>query len=158
FIYPKKKTSWNHYPLILIFGLWASIALFSIFTITLPSISLLGEPITHYTIGSILTLALLGFAIRWTMNPPSEEKQHPTFQQLAAVLAIMVIIIVFGEWVNQIVLITNPSLLGSPRARQKRRNPAICKVSANSQPTDGEGSVRRRAMDDTAKSRVALTR
>jgi hypothetical protein len=48
------------------------------------------------------------------MNPPSEEKQHPTFQQLAAVLAIMVIIIVFGEWVNQIVLITNPPLVGSP--------------------------------------------
>ncbi len=114
YIYPKKKTSWNHYPLILIFGLWASIALFSIFTITLPSISLLGEPITHYTIGSILTLALLGFAIRWTMNPPSEETQHPTFQQLAAVLVIMVIVIVFGEWVNQIVLITNPPLLGSP--------------------------------------------
>ncbi len=114
YIYPKKKTSWNHYPLILIFGLWASVALFSIFTITLPSIDLLGEPITHYTIGSILTLVLLGFAIRWTMNPPSEEKQHPTFQQLAAVLAIMVIIIVFGEWVNQIVLITNPPLVGSP--------------------------------------------
>ncbi len=114
YIYSKKMTSWNHYPLILIFGLWASIALFSIFTITLPSISLLGEPITHYTIGSILTLVLLGFAIRWTMDPPPEEKQHPTLMQLTAVLAIMVIIIVFGEWVNQIVLITNPALLGSP--------------------------------------------
>ncbi|MGY5879633.1 MAG: hypothetical protein RTV31_05255, partial [Candidatus Thorarchaeota archaeon] len=42
YIYPKKRTSWNHYPLVLIFGLWACVSLASVLSLTVTSDSLLG--------------------------------------------------------------------------------------------------------------------
>ncbi|TFG34645.1 hypothetical protein EU527_02225 [Candidatus Thorarchaeota archaeon] len=113
YFYPKKLKSWNHYPLILIFGLWASFTLILLFTLTIPGIPLLGEPLTPYTVGSILTLALLLVAIYWTTNPPSEERTPPTLVQLIFVLIMMVSLIIIGEVINQIALRVNPGLIDS---------------------------------------------
>ena len=114
YIYPKKHTSWNHYPLVLIFGLWASVSLFSVLLLTVPSASLLGEALTPYTIGSLITLILLAYAIRWTINPPLERKAHPTLLRIALVLSIFMVAIVAGEMINQIVLAFDVTLLTSP--------------------------------------------
>ncbi|TFG34789.1 hypothetical protein EU527_01685 [Candidatus Thorarchaeota archaeon] len=113
YIYPKKMTSWNHYPLILLFGLWASVTLILLFNITIPFFAPLGEPITPYTVGSLLTLALLFLAIYWTTNPPSEDRKPPSIFQLSLVLAGMVSLIVIGEVINQITLRVNPELIDS---------------------------------------------
>ena len=114
YIYPKKKTSWNHYPFILLFGLWASVTLILLFTITIPVFTPLGEPITPYTVGSILSLALLFMAIYWTTNPPPDKKDPPSIFQLAIVLAGMVSLVVVGEAVNQLMLQVNQSLATNP--------------------------------------------
>ncbi|MGY5860033.1 MAG: hypothetical protein RTU63_11740 [Candidatus Thorarchaeota archaeon] len=114
YIYPKKHTSWNHYPLVLIFGLWASVSMVSVFSLTVPSISLLGEPLTPYTIGSIITLILLGYAIWWTLHPPLQRRSHPTFLHLSLVWSGFITAIVAGEMINQVVLTSDPSLVASP--------------------------------------------
>ena len=110
YIYPTKKKTWNLYPLMLIFALWASVAIDTVFTVVLPSMSLLGEPITAYTVGSILTLVLLTFAIWWTINPPPEDRAKPKIIELIMVLTVMVSSIISGEMVNQILLSTYTSL------------------------------------------------
>lgn len=115
YIYPKKKITWNIYPLILIFALWASVSIVTVFTTLIyPSGSLLGEPITPYTVGSLLTLALLTFAILWTIKAPSEERERPKIIELIMVLLIMVAAIISGEAINQIVLGADIGLVNSP--------------------------------------------
>ena len=114
YIYPKRKTAWNHYPLILIFGLWASVTFVLLFLLAVPSFAPLGEPITPYTVGSILTLVLLLWAIYWTANPPPDDAKPPTVLQLSLILAGIVAAIVGGEIINQAALSINPALVSSP--------------------------------------------
>jgi len=114
FFYPKKHTSWNHYPLVLIFGLWASVSMVSVFSLIIPSVSLLGEPLTPYTIGSLITLILLAYAIWWTIHPPLERRNHPSVLRLTLVWALFIVAIMAGEMINQIILASYVGLLASP--------------------------------------------
>ncbi len=114
YIYPKKPTSWNHYPLVLTFGLWASVSLVSILAAIIYPASFVGELLTPYTVGSILTLCLLIYAIWWTINPPIERRVHPSFLRLSVSLSLFISLIVVGEIVNQVALSLNVTLLSSP--------------------------------------------
>ena len=112
--YPKRKISWNHYPLVLLFGLWRSITFILLFAIITPGFAPLGEPITPYTVGSVLTLFLLLLAIYWTTNPPPADREHPTVLKLSLAMAVMIILVVVGEIINQIALRVNPDLVYNP--------------------------------------------
>lgn len=114
YIYPKKPTSWNHFPLVLIFGLWASVSLVTIVVTMIYPVSFMGELLTPYTVGSILTLCLLIYAIWWTINPPLEQRIHPTLLRMSAALSIFITLIVIGEIINQIALSVNINLASSP--------------------------------------------
>jgi len=114
YIYPKKKTSWNQYPLILVFGMWAGAAIFLVFSLIFPSLVPYGEPITPITVGSILTIGLLYLTVRWTNNPPLEREKSPTVLQLFLVLLGLIATIVLGEAINQVALSISPSLVASP--------------------------------------------
>ncbi|MGY5873277.1 MAG: hypothetical protein RTV72_13585 [Candidatus Thorarchaeota archaeon] len=114
YVYPKKRTSWNHYPMVLIFGLWASVSFVSVLSLIVPSVHLLGEPLTPYTIGSIITLILIVYAIRWTISPPLERRTHPSLLRLSFAWSIFIVAIVAGEMINQLVLASDVSLSYSP--------------------------------------------
>ena len=111
YIYPKKKTSWSHYPLILIFGMWAGITLFLVVSFLVPSLFPFGEPITPITVGSLLTLVLLRYAIKWTRYPPQDDAIPPSLPQLLLVLFGLISAVVIGEMINQAVLLQNPSMV-----------------------------------------------
>ncbi len=113
YIYPKKETSWNHDPMILIFLLWTVIASLLSFYFSIPSVTLRGEPITPIVIGSIITLALLLFTIRWTITPRT-GRPMTTLRNHALHISFFVILIVFGEFLNQVVLNANPLMEDSP--------------------------------------------
>lgn len=114
YIYPKRKTSWNHYPLIGIFGMWCGIAVVQVILLLFPSVAPFGEPITPYNVGSLLTLCLLYIAVRWTKHPPTEREDPPSLFELSFVLFGLISAIIVGEGVNQLVLIANPALSGNP--------------------------------------------
>ncbi|MHA1943026.1 MAG: hypothetical protein ACW96M_01390, partial [Candidatus Thorarchaeota archaeon] len=84
YIYPKKKRSWNHYPLVLLFGLWAAVSFILVIIFTVPSFVLSGEPIIPFVVGSLITLGLLIYTILWTMNPQA-ERTKPSILQLTIV-------------------------------------------------------------------------
>ncbi len=112
-IYPKKKTTWTHYPLVLLFGLWAAVSFFLVIIFTVPSIILSGEPIIPFVVGSLITLALLIVTIFWTTNPPS-ERNHPSIRRLVIVLLLLISLVVLGEAVNQISIAILPPIADSP--------------------------------------------
>jgi hypothetical protein len=111
YIYPKKKS--NHFPIILIFALWAVVSLLLVFVFAIPTFFLLGEPITPIVVGSGLTLALLYYAIRWTANP-RERGEHPSLMNYALHTSFFVILVTIAETLNQIALNSNPELEFSP--------------------------------------------
>jgi hypothetical protein len=113
FVYPKRKENWNHYPLILLFGMWAGVAIALVIRFLL-SESLQGEPVTPITIGSLLTIALLYLTIRWTRTPPIRLEKVPSAIQLLLVILGIVGAIEFGEFVNQVAIGIWPSLGPSP--------------------------------------------
>ncbi|MFX1482432.1 MAG: hypothetical protein ACFFCP_04500 [Promethearchaeota archaeon] len=113
YIYPKKKTSWNHYPLVLLFGLWAIITLLLIFMLSLLRVPLRGERITPIVVGSFITLGLLLYAARWTTAPPRNRAQ-PSILRMSVLLTTFAILVIFGETANQIALSINPELEFSP--------------------------------------------
>ncbi|MBY8997994.1 MAG: hypothetical protein KGD60_09690 [Candidatus Thorarchaeota archaeon] len=113
YIYPKKKPSWNHFPLVLLFGLWAAISLILVVIFTVPEIALLGEPIIPFVVGSITTLGLLVFAILWTAFPPTERK-IPSIQRLAIILSFLILLVVIGETLNQVAINAIPAIADSP--------------------------------------------
>ncbi|MFW9975934.1 MAG: hypothetical protein ACFFDQ_11745 [Candidatus Thorarchaeota archaeon] len=108
YAYPKKKTSWSHYPLILVFGMWAGIAIVLVFSLVFPFLTPRGEPITPITVGSLLTVGLLYLTILWTKKPPLERGKSPSVYQLLLILVGLVATVVAGEIINQIVLTFSP--------------------------------------------------
>lgn len=114
YVYPKKKTSWNHYPLILVFGMWAGVAIVLVFSLLFPFLAPHGEPITPITVGSLLTVGLLYLTILWTKKPPLERGNPPSFYQLLLALAGLVATVVVGEVINQIVLSFSPMQVDNP--------------------------------------------
>jgi hypothetical protein len=113
FVYPKRKENWNHYPLVLLFGMWAGVAIALVIRFLL-SESLLGEPVTPITVGSLLTIALLYLTIRWTRTPPIRLEKVPSAIQLLLVILCIVGAIEFGEFVNQVAIGIWPSIGTSP--------------------------------------------
>ena len=113
YVYPKKKTSWNHFPLVLLFGFWAAISLILVVIFTVPSIALLGEPIIPFVVGSITTLGLLTYAILWTAFPPIERK-IPSTQRLAQILFFLILLVIIGETLNQAAISVAPPIADSP--------------------------------------------
>ncbi|KXH77412.1 MAG: hypothetical protein AM326_05120 [Candidatus Thorarchaeota archaeon SMTZ-45] len=114
YIYPRKKLTWNHYPLIVLFGMWCGITIFQVLLLLFPSVAPLGEPITPNNIGSILTLVLLYITVRWTMDPPIGRREIPSLFDLSLIIAGLMFLVVSGEGINQLVLIFNPILSGNP--------------------------------------------
>lgn len=114
YVYPKKKTSWNQYPMICLFGMWCGIAVFQVFLLLFPEVAPLGEPITPYNVGSLLTLGLLHLISRWTNNPPTDREGPLSLSRLAFVLSGLLILVVAGEGINQLVLTFNPGLAWNP--------------------------------------------
>lgn len=114
YIYPKKKNSWNHYPLVALFGMWAGIALVLVISIFSPMFAPYGEPITPITIGSLLTLTLLYLTIQWTINPPLEGRERPTVLRLLLILVGLISAVIIGEQINQYFLSMNPTLETNP--------------------------------------------
>ncbi|MHA2057340.1 MAG: hypothetical protein ACW979_06925 [Candidatus Thorarchaeota archaeon] len=114
YIYPKKKSSWNHYPLIALFGMWAGIALVLAVSLIFPLIAPYGEPITPITVGSLLTLTLLYLTIHWTRNPPLEGRERPTVWQLMLILIGLIAAVIIGEQINQYFLSISPTLETNP--------------------------------------------
>ncbi|TFF91760.1 HAMP domain-containing histidine kinase [Candidatus Thorarchaeota archaeon] len=110
YLYSRHKFSWTHYPLMLIFGLWASLTVALLVAFTLPSFSVLGEPSGIYIVGAIVTLALLITAARYEVDPP---KRKPKVSRLVAALIVSVALTLLGETVNQVFLLVNPSFIGS---------------------------------------------
>lgn len=113
YIYPRFESARNHYPMILIFGLWAAVSVILVFMFTVPDLTLRGEPIIPFVVGSIATLALLTYAILWARNPPL-ERPKPSIQRLSFVLLVLVLLVLTGEATNQFILFFNPPLGDSP--------------------------------------------
>jgi hypothetical protein len=113
YIYPRRVTSRNHFPLVLLFGLWAAISVILVFMFTAPMLVPRGEPIIPFAVGSVVTQALLIYVIRWTLNPPL-ERPTPSISRLAAVLSFFILLVLAGESINQIVLSYYSSLADSP--------------------------------------------
>jgi hypothetical protein len=114
YIYPKKKTSWNHYPMIFIFGIWCGVAVFQVILLLFPEVAPLGEPITPYNVGSLLTLGLLHYVSSWTTKPPTDREGPLSLSKLAFILAGLMTLVVVGEGINQLVLIVSPTLAWNP--------------------------------------------
>ena len=113
YVYPKKKGSWNHYPLILLFGLWAAVSIVLVFIIPGTLLVLGGEPIIPFVVGSIISLALLIISILWTAKPPT-ERTNPSIRMLAIVLSVFIALVVLGEVVNQLTIDLIPPIAESP--------------------------------------------
>jgi hypothetical protein len=113
YLYPRKKKSWNYIPMVQIFGLWAAISLFLVIMFTAPSLSLGGEPIIPFVVGSIITLALLCLSIIWTQRPPI-ERNRPSLQSFAILLSIFISLVVIGEIINQLAILAVSSIAESP--------------------------------------------
>lgn len=114
YIYPRKKTNWNHYPLIGLFGMWCGITIFQVLLLLFPSVAPLGEPITPYNVGSILTLVLLYLTIRWTRQPPTDQRDIPSLLNLTLIIAGLMVLVLSGEAINQMVQRIDPTLSGNP--------------------------------------------
>ncbi len=110
FLYSKYRPSWTYYPLVLIFGLWASLSVVLLISFVSPSFLILGEPTALYIVGAILTLVLLHVAARYEKSPPKREVS--TTRMLAA-FSVCVLLSIIGESVNQLFLLTNPSYIDS---------------------------------------------
>ena len=104
YVYPKRKENWNHYPLILLFGMWAGVAIALVIRFLFSWLTPEGEPVTPVTVGSLLTISLLYITIRWTRFPPAKPKAVPSAIQLLLVILGLVGAIEFGEFVNQVVI------------------------------------------------------
>jgi hypothetical protein len=113
YIYPRPEASRNHFPLVLLFGLWAAISVILVFMFSIPSLVLQGEPIIPFVVGSVVSQALLIYTILWTVRPPI-DREKPSIQRLAIVLSFFILLVVVGESINQIVLSINPLLAESP--------------------------------------------
>jgi hypothetical protein len=115
YVYPKRKENWNHFPLILLFGMWAGVTIALVIRFLFPSLTPAGgEPVTPITVGSLLTIALLYLAIRWTMSPPVGPEKVPSGVQLLLIILGLVGAIEVGEMVNQAVLTSFPGMTESP--------------------------------------------
>jgi hypothetical protein len=114
YIYPRKKTSWNHYPMIGLFGMWCGIAFVQVFLLLFPEVAPLGEPITPYNVGSLLTLGLLFQTVRWTNQPPIDREKTPSLFELGIILAGLMTAVIIGEGINQLVLKSIPELSYDP--------------------------------------------
>ncbi|MFW9788632.1 MAG: hypothetical protein ACFFE1_13210 [Candidatus Thorarchaeota archaeon] len=111
YVYPKRKTSWNHYPLIGLFGMWCGIAIFQVVLLLFPLVAPLGEPVTPYNVGGILTLVLLYITAIWTRKHPT-DRSVPSLWELLVTLSGLMVCVVAGEGINQLVLSLNPDLSG----------------------------------------------
>lgn len=71
-VYSKQKPEWNRYPIIFLYTAWIVIELFVL------SSSLISDSVSlvPYVVGSLLSLASLPIAIRWTLNAPKRIKKH----------------------------------------------------------------------------------
>ncbi|MFW9806948.1 MAG: hypothetical protein ACFFFK_09490, partial [Candidatus Thorarchaeota archaeon] len=116
YIYPRFELSRNHYPMVLIFGLWAAVSIIMVFIFTGFVPTLHGEPVIPFVVGSVATLALLTYAILWTLNPQL-ERPIPSVQRLSLVLLLLVSLVVVGEVINQIVIFFQPDIGDSPYGR-----------------------------------------
>ena len=110
FLYSRHRFSWTHYPLILIFGLWASLSLVLLVSFVSPAFLVLGEPTALYIAGAILTLVLLHVASRYQVEPPTRS---PSGARMIAAFVICLLLSIIGEVVNQMFLLVNPGFIGS---------------------------------------------
>ncbi len=112
--FSKRHPSRNHYPLILLFALWAGVAAVSVLAVIIPDLTPLGEPIVPYAVGSLLSLPLLFYAVRWT-NPELRTVVSRRASLWLFVGAILLFLAVAtGEIVNQLVLQRYAELSGNP--------------------------------------------
>ncbi len=114
YIYPKKIASWTQYPMIGIFGMWSGIAVVQVILLIFPEVAPLGEPITPYNVGSLLTLGLLYLTIRWTKQHPTNLGETPSAFKMTLFIAGLISLALAGEGINQLVLTSNPDLSGNP--------------------------------------------
>ncbi|MHA2040518.1 MAG: ATP-binding protein [Candidatus Thorarchaeota archaeon] len=114
FAYSRRRPSRNLYALIMLFVLWAEVAAVTVFTVFPLDITLRGEPIVAYLVGSILSIPLLYLAIRWTPKNQHIEATPPSAWLLLAGSIILLGAVLAGEIGNQFVLQRYIWLEGSP--------------------------------------------
>ncbi|MHA1933736.1 MAG: sensor histidine kinase [Candidatus Thorarchaeota archaeon] len=103
-MYSMRRPSRNLYPLVLLFGLWAGVAIISIFATIVPEFSPVGQPIVPYMVGSLLSLPLLYYAIRWSApNEIEKPMSRPILKLVFGGLALTAIVVI-GEMLNQLFL------------------------------------------------------
>ncbi|MFW9846728.1 MAG: hypothetical protein ACFFD6_08270 [Candidatus Thorarchaeota archaeon] len=113
FAYAQKRPSKHLYPLILLFVLWAAVAVISVLVIVVPGFAPLGEPVVSYIVGSILSLVLLLFAIKYT-PVESDDEASPSTAWFSLGILILFSLVAIGEIANQVVLQQFSWLAGNP--------------------------------------------
>jgi signal transduction histidine kinase len=111
FLHSRRKPRFNYYPLILLFGLWATISLMQILIVANPAYN---EPLISFISGSLLTLILLFLSIQWTLRAPKAESPPLTFLKLSIGYAITVALVIGGEMINRYVIDTYHQLQNGP--------------------------------------------
>jgi hypothetical protein len=103
-MYSMRRPSRNLYPLVLLFGLWAGVAIISIFATIVPEFSPVGQPIVPYMVGSLLSLPLLYFAIKWSAPDEIEKPMNRPILKIVLGGIALTALVVIGEMLNQLFL------------------------------------------------------
>ncbi len=112
YIYSRRNISKMHYPMILLFGLWAGVAGISVLEFIIPTFTPLGEPIIPYIVGSIITLVLLLYILhRVSFTEKFERLPNDHILLLCGVIGLTALVVV-GEAANQIAIQLFPGLDG----------------------------------------------
>jgi len=109
--YSREKPSWNRYPIIFLYSAWSVIELYVLVSST-RSISLV-----PYVLGSLLTLASLPLAIRWTLQAPKRlDKSTMDFLLFTGPFTTLILLTIAGFF-EDLVLTHFESVSSLPIAR-----------------------------------------
>lgn len=115
--YSKRKPAWVHYPLILLFLSWALIEGYIVLLWRGEDLAVLGESVVPYIVGSLVSILALAGGIYWTEKPPSHEVMKRPWVWISTRLAIVMVVLVGGQFLEVVILSGNPQLVGSPLGR-----------------------------------------
>lgn len=116
-LYSRSVTSWNLYPLIVLYLSWAATEIQLTFFWRPEYFEVYGESIVPYLLSALISLYFLVLSIRWTKSPPESAPFKDARRWILFRVAVIGLILLIGEFIEDWVISLAPEYHGVPFAR-----------------------------------------